>query len=100
METREEIIHAFTPAGRLTAEEQIRVMKVSNAFKDMALEVESMVPPESPDKAAILQRLLECKFSCVQAITHTRGQNANTKKDDDQEAVAQKAQGQKSEEKE
>lgn len=71
MRTREEIIHAFTPAGNLKSEQQIRVMKVSNAFKDMALEIESLVP-DCPDKTAALRKLLESKFTCVQAITHAK----------------------------
>lgn len=71
MRTREEIIHAFTPVGNLKSEEQIRVMKVSNAFKDMALEVADLVP-DCADKTAALRKLLEAKFTCVQAITHQR----------------------------
>jgi hypothetical protein len=74
MRNRLEIQDAFKakPIDKL---QQIRLLKIEQAFLDLALDVEDLVP-DSADRTAALRDLLKAKFQCVQAITHpvTKGQ--------------------------
>jgi hypothetical protein len=69
MRTRDEVIKAFTPAGKLDSVQQSALLKVEVAFKECAVEAFDMVP-ECPDRTAALRKLLEAKMTCIQAITH------------------------------
>lgn len=71
MRTKEEVIHAFTPVSPLKAEWSMKLLKIQNQMKDTAMEIIDLVP-DSPDRTAALRKLLECKFTCIQAITHQK----------------------------
>ncbi len=47
----------------------MRLLKLQNAFIEMATDIADLVP-ECPDRTASLRKLLECKFTAVQALTH------------------------------
>ena len=70
MRTKLEVEKAFTPVGKLSAEQGIRLMKITNAFKDLATDIIDLVP-EAADRTSALRKLLNAKFECVQAITHS-----------------------------
>lgn len=69
MRTLAEVKHAFTPSGKLTSTQQIKMMKVQNAYENLSAEVMDLVP-ESADRTHALRQLLDSKFWCSQAITH------------------------------
>ena len=71
MRTREEIKYEFTPAGNLDQTRSMKMLKINNQFLDLALDVEDLVP-NCPDRTAALRKIMEAKFTCVQAITHFR----------------------------
>jgi hypothetical protein len=72
MRTPEDVTRAFTPVpGKELSEQQTQgIMLVQNAFLELASTIMIDVP-ECADRTAALRKLLEAKFTCVQAITHT-----------------------------
>lgn len=72
MRTREEVTKAFNPIdGKfLTETQKIMIHKMTTEFCDLAEKI-AMDVPECADRTAALRLLLEAKFTCVQAITHT-----------------------------
>ncbi len=70
MRTRDEVIHAFTPVMKLSEGQKMRLLKLENQFKDTATEILDLVP-ECADRTSALRKLLEVKFTCSQAVTHT-----------------------------
>ncbi len=69
MRTKLEVLNAFTPNPRLTQVQNMALMKTNKAFQDLAVELIDLVP-ECADRTAALRKLLESKFTCIQAITH------------------------------
>jgi hypothetical protein len=69
MKTPAEVVHAFSSVDKLSPGDNMRLLKINARFKDMASEVMDLVP-ECPDRTVALRKLLEAKFTCVQAITH------------------------------
>ena len=67
--TKDEVVFAFSPAGKLTEVQKTKIMKIENAFKDVATDIVDLVPC-SADRSSALRKLLDAKFTCVQAITH------------------------------
>lgn len=72
MRTSAEVLHAFTPVGKLPPGHTQRLLRMETLFKDAALEIVDLVP-ESADRTAALRKLLEAKMTCVQAISHDTG---------------------------
>ena len=72
MQTREEIVKAFTPIEPkfLTQTQKAVLGKLHMAFLDLATTIEMDVPA-CADRTSALHKLMECKFSCSQAVTHT-----------------------------
>lgn len=64
-----EIKHAFQPVGGLSSTQTMKMMKVEAAMREAAEQVLDLVPAGS-DRTYVMRKLLECKFWCVQAITH------------------------------
>lgn len=98
MRTKQEVIHAFTPVGKLDPGATQRLLRMEVSFRDMANEIMDHVP-ESADRTAALRKLLESKMTCIQAISHaTNGpvQTPNTlaapqqEKQNDKEKVKNK----------
>lgn len=71
MRNREEVEHAFTSIGKLDAGGTQRVLRLNVAFKDLAHEIMELAP-ETPDRTASLRKLLEAKFTAIQAVTHSQ----------------------------
>lgn len=69
MRTRDEVIRAFTPAGKLADGERMRVLKIEKAFIDLATDILDLCP-ENADRTAGLRKLLEVKRTVTQSITH------------------------------
>lgn len=90
MRTKEEALDAFTPVGPLTQTQQVRVQRITNAFKELAIELMD-VTPESADRTSALRKCLEAKFMCVQAITHAKELRANEKSSQAIESERQEA---------
>ncbi len=71
MLTPEEVKFAFTPVGdKLSAGQKMALQKAENLFRETALEVLQLVP-KTADRTSALRKLLEAKFMCSQAITHS-----------------------------
>lgn len=71
MRTKAEVVHAFTPVGKLDTSLTHKIMRVEIAFRELASELTDLVP-ESADRTAALRKLLESKMTCVQAISHVK----------------------------
>lgn len=69
MRNRDEVIHAFTPVGKLDEVQKQCMMKIEMATRDLATDIIELVP-DCADRISALRKLLEAKFNCVQAITH------------------------------
>lgn len=69
--TQEDVKKAFhpIPSKELTEEMKARITRIEYAMVELATEVLDLVP-ESADRSAALRKILEAKFTCVQAITH------------------------------
>lgn len=81
MRTREEVIAAFKPVDKLDSVRQMKLMHLQKEMEDIALAILDYVP-ECADRTAALRKLLECKFTCVQAITHFKESNGQAQKAD------------------
>ncbi len=81
MRTREEVIHAFTPVGKLTQSQQHCLFLLQKKATDFATDIIDLVP-SCADRTAALRLLLQAKQTCIQAITHEapHEQALNTKK--------------------
>ncbi len=90
MRTIEEVRDAFSPAGVLTATQQMRLMKIENLFKMVANEVMDLVP-ESANRTTALRKILESKMTCVQEITHSKELRSNEKSQAQTEADNEQA---------
>lgn len=75
MRTKEEVVHAFTPVGKLDVVTEQKLLKMQTLFKEAAAEILDLVP-ESADRTAALRKLLEAKMTCVQALTHVKPMQA------------------------
>lgn len=77
MRTRDEVTKAFTPVENkfLTETQKILIQKFGVEFCDLAEKIAIDIP-ETADRTACLRTLLEAKFMCSQAITHS---GTNTK---------------------
>lgn len=75
IKTLEELKTAFhpVPAKMLTEEMKARITRLEYACVEFGSEILDVVP-ESADRTAALRKLLEAKFTCVQAITHAPGE--------------------------
>lgn len=71
MRTLAKAMDAFRPVGPLTTVQQMRMMKLQNAYEALVTEIIDLVP-ENDDRCRALDKLLESKFSCVQIITHCK----------------------------
>jgi hypothetical protein len=71
MRTREEVKHAFTPVTKLDQVKLSTMLQLQMRFLDLADDIMLNVP-ECPDRTAALRKLLECKFTCIQAVTHSK----------------------------
>lgn len=71
MRTKEEVVFAFTPVGKLDTVTQQHVLRTEIACKELATELMDLVP-ECADRTVALRKLLEVKMTCIQAITHCR----------------------------
>lgn len=69
MRSREEVIAAFRPVEKLDSVRQMKMMHIQKEMEDTALAIMDYVP-DCADRTAALRKLLECKQTCVQAITH------------------------------
>lgn len=69
MRNREQIVDAFTPNQKLKPDEKAALVNMEQAFIDLATDIEINVP-ECPMRTIALNKLLEAKWSCSQAITH------------------------------
>lgn len=71
MRTLLEIKHAFNavPPNQLTEGHKMRMLKLTKNIEDLAGDIFEYTP-ESADRTHALRLLLDCKFWCVQAITH------------------------------
>lgn len=88
MRTREEISYEFTPVGQMSSTQNMALLKTQNAFKDLALEIERLVP-DTPHRTAAIRMLLNSKWTCVQAITHIN--NEKEIRDEQEKATKEKA---------
>lgn len=71
MRTREEVKRAFQPIeGKPSLVQSQAIMKITAAYQDLADQVMVDVP-ECADRTAAVRKLLESKFTAIQAITHT-----------------------------
>lgn len=89
MRTQAEVVHAFTPVGKLDPGLTQRILRIEVAFRELAVELVDLVP-ECPDRTAALRKLLESKMTCVQAISHAQAEEkapapTKEKKDDGKE---------------
>lgn len=69
MRTKPEVIAAFTPNQHLEPGQKARILKIQNAYLDLATDIIDLVP-DGPDRTSALRKLLDSKFTAVQAITH------------------------------
>lgn len=69
MRTLAEIVDAFTPRGKLDTKETQVVLRINMSFKDLATEIEDLVP-ETADRTAAIRALLQAKWATVHAATH------------------------------
>jgi hypothetical protein len=72
MRTIEEVKFAFTSVGKLDEITRTKLLKLENSFKELATDILDLVS-ESADRTACLRKLLESKFTAVQALTHYKG---------------------------
>ncbi len=80
MRTVQEIEHAFTPVGKLDEPTKSAMLKLQTSFLELATDIEHLVP-ECPDRTASLRKLLEAKFTAVQALTHYKPEKVDKKKE-------------------
>ncbi len=90
MRTLEEVKDAFTPVGLMTATQQMRLLKLQNAFIEVATQIVDLVP-ESPNRTAAIRKMLEAKFTCVQEISHSKELRSNEKSHAQTESESQAA---------
>lgn len=95
MRTREEVMFAFTPVGKVSQKQQMCLMKIETAFKDLASEILDLVP-ESADRTSALRKCLEAKMMCSQAISHDVNELEQTKEAPAQQPKAQGKNGKQS----
>jgi hypothetical protein len=92
IKTLEDLKRAFHPVAskELTEEMKARITRLEYACVEFGSEIIDLVP-ECADRTAALRKLLEAKFTCVQAITHTRVETKEVKKDGKNAQQNQKA---------
>lgn len=71
MRTKEEVVHAFTPVGKLDPSNTQKILRVEVLMRETAQELMDLVP-ESADRTTAMRKLLEAKMTCVQAISHVK----------------------------
>lgn len=69
MRTRDEVIHAFTPVSKLDETQKAKLLRLQVAYQELATEILDLVA-DCPDRTSSLRKLLESKFTAVQALTH------------------------------
>lgn len=70
MQTLAEVVSNFTPIGKLNATQNMAILRMEKLYKELATDIIEYVP-ESPARFTALRTLLESKFMCIHAITHT-----------------------------
>ena len=73
LKTLEDIRHEFypVPSSEMTEVRRACIEKIQRALADAAHEILEFVP-DSSHRSTALRKILEAKFDCVQAITHTK----------------------------
>lgn len=71
MQTTEEIKRAFhpIPSKEMTEVMKACIQKAEIKFVDLCEELLQIVPP-CADRTAAFRKIMEAKFTCIQAITH------------------------------
>lgn len=69
MLNREQIVDGFTPNVKLKPDEKAALINMEKAFIDLATDIE-INAPSCPMRTISLNKLLEAKWACSQAITH------------------------------
>jgi hypothetical protein len=88
--TKLEILKEFSPADKLDQVQRQKIMKLEVAFKDLVSEVCDMVPDINHRSSAI-RSLLDAKFYCTHAITHTKLKPTEKEKIQDGEENSEKS---------
>lgn len=84
MRTKDEALRALRPIPpkELSEVQKQAMLKMQVAVEEFAHEIFSNVP-ECADRTAAVRKLVECKMTCIQAITHTGFEKPETKESTD-----------------
>ena len=96
MRTKEDALAALRPVGEkgLTEVQKQAMLRLQVAVEEFNHAIFDNVP-ECADRTAAVRHLLDCKMTCVQAITHTGFEKPQTKEKKDGYQKANEAKDQK-----